>query len=181
MLLFTFESFPQKYKSAVEQLYHDYKDVMFYTAMSIIKDLGQAEDIVQLAFIRIMNNIERISDLPINEKKGYIVYIVRNLSIDYIRKQKRDKTISYDRMEYSVNSGESLENIAMLHFELSMVKSMIKEMDDKYSLPLILKYTLDFSHSEIAEIMNISVENAKVRCHRGRKMLIEAIKKGGVS
>jgi RNA polymerase sigma-70 factor (ECF subfamily) len=181
MLLFVLESLPPKYKSKVEKLYYDYRNDMLYTALAIVKDHSQAEDIVQLAFIRIIKHIGRISSIPADEVKGYVIYIVKNLSLDYLRKQKKDNTISYESIEFTVDDGRPLENIAMLDLDLNTVKEKLREMDEKYSLPLILKYTLEFSHAEIADLLDISVENVKVRCHRGRKKLIEAIKKEAIN
>lgn len=177
MLFFVLEALPPKYRSKVEKLYYDYRNDMLYTALAIVKDFSHAEDIVQLAFIRIIKHIGKINTLSGGEVKGYIIYIVRNLSFDFLRKQKNNNTVSYDSMENSADSGETLENIAMADFELSAVKQKLNEMDDKYSLPLILKYTLEFSHAEIADLLDISIENVKIRCHRGRKKLIEAIRK----
>jgi RNA polymerase sigma-70 factor (ECF subfamily) len=105
---------------------------------------------------------------------------VKNLSLDFLRKRRKDNTVSYDSIEYSVDDGEPLENIAMADLELGKVKEKLREMDNKYALPLILKYTLEFSHAEIADLLDISVENVKIRCHRGRKQLIEAIRKEAV-
>lgn len=177
-MLALLNTLPHKYRSKVEELYYEYKDVMLYVAMGIVKEKELAQDIVQLAFIRIIKHIEKIDGLSDKEVKGYIVFIVRNLAIDHIRKQKREKTVSYDNMEYTIeDKGESTENIVMLDFEVSMVKKKLKDLDEKYSVPLIMKYTLDFSQEEIAQTLNISVQNVKVRCHRGRKMLMDAIRK----
>ena len=180
MLLFVMDSLPAKYKSKVEELYYECRDVMFSTALGIVKNYSQAEDIVQQAFIRIIRHIDRINDIPADEVKGYVIYIVRNLSLDYLRKVKHDNTVPFDSVEYSADNGETLENIAMVDFQIDTVKEKLKEMDDKYALPLILKYTLQMSHSEIAELLDISIENVKVRCHRGRKKLIEAITKEAI-
>ena len=181
MLLLIQSVLPQKYRSKVEQLYYEYRNDMFYTAIGILKNKEQAEDIVQFAFLRIMKYIEKINSLPSEEVRGYIIYIIKNLSIDYIRKQKRENTIPFDNMDFSGEYVEPIENIAMANLELSLVKKKLEDMDDKYALPLILKYTLEFSHAEIADFLNLSVENVKVRCHRGRHKLIEAIREEAVS
>lgn len=180
MLFFIQSSLPPKYKSKVEQLYYDYRGVMLHTAIGIVKDYVLAEDIVQVAFERIIKHIEKIDNMPCNDAKGYIIFLVKNLSIDYVRKQKRAKTVPYENIDYSIDDGGvPLEDIAMVNFELSMIEDHLKEMDDKYSMPLILRYTLEFSHAEIAQILNISVENAKVRCHRGKQKLTQAIRQAG--
>lgn len=180
MLLFIIDSLPAKYKSKVEKLYYECRDVMFSTALGIVKNYSQAEDIVQQAFIRIMKHIDKINNIPADEVKGYVIFIVKNLSFDYLRKIKHDNTVPFDSVEYSADNGELPENIVIVNFQIDAVKEKLKEMDDKYALPLILKYTLQLSHSEIAELLDISIENVKVRCHRGRKKLIEAIAKEAV-
>jgi|AGTN01.2.fsa_nt_gi RNA polymerase sigma factor, sigma-70 family len=166
---------PESYTRRVEQLYDEYKNVMLNTAMSIVKDTTQAEDIVQFAFIKIIKHIEKIDKMPYNELKGYIVLVIKNLAIDYIRKCKQEHIVPIENVDYSNEEGISVENIAIANLELGRVKESLKVMDDKYSLPLILKYSLGFTHAEIAEMLDISAETVKVRCHRGKRMLADAI------
>lgn len=167
------DSLPPNYRKRVEQLYNEYKNVMFGTALAIVKDTAQAEDIVQFAFLRIIKHIEKLSALPNAELKGYIVLIIKNLSIDYLRKRKSENTIPIEDMD--CEGKESVEDIAMAKLELGLIRNHLKLMDDKYSLPLIMKYSLGFSHAEIADMLGISAENAKVRCHRGRRILMDAM------
>ncbi len=166
---------PESYKKRVEQLYDEFKSVMFCTALSIVKDTAQAEDIVHFAFIKIIKHIERIDRLPHNEIKGYVVLIIKNLSIDYIRKRNQEKIVSMENADYPDEGGTSVESIVIVNLELSKVKENLKVMNDKYSLPLILKYSLGFSHAEIAEMLDISAETAKIRCYRGKRMLADAM------
>jgi RNA polymerase sigma-70 factor (ECF subfamily) len=44
-------------------------------------------------------------------------------------------------------------------------------LPDTYRAVLILSDELEFDHREMAEILEISVENVKVRLHRARKKL----------
>ncbi len=173
------EPLPESYTKCVERLYEDFSNLMLGTAMGIVKNTAQAEDIVQYAFLKIIKHIEKLSNMPYNELKGYIVLIIRNLSIDYIRKSKQENTVSIENMDCANNEEEiSVENIAMAKLELGEVKENLKNMDDKYSLPLVLKYSLGFSHAEIAEMLDVSAETVKIRCHRGKRMLADAISRG---
>lgn len=167
------DSLSPRYRKRVEQLYDEYKNVMFGTALGIVKDTSQAEDIVQFAFLRIIKHIEKLSGLQNGEVKGYIVLIIKNLSIDYLRKRKSENTVPIEDMD--CEGKDSVEDIAMAKLELGLIKDNLKIMDGKYSLPLIMKYSMGFTHAEIADMLGISTENAKVRCHRGKRMLIDAI------
>ncbi len=167
------DSLSPSYRKRVEQLYNEYKNVMFGTALGIVKDTAQAEDIVQFAFLRIIKHIEKLSGLPGGELKGYIVLIIKNLSIDYLRKRKNENTVPIEELD--CEDQKSVEDIAMAKLELGRVRENLKAMDGKYSLPLIMKYSLGLTHAEIADMLGISTENAKIRCHRGKHMLMEAI------
>ena len=53
----------------------------------------------------------------------------------------------------------------------------IRNLPDKYRLPLSLKYTNQYSLKEISEMLNISETNVKQRIFRAKKMLEEEIKR----
>ena len=69
---------------------------MYYTANNILKDSHLAEDAVHNAFLRIINNLEKIEDINSHKTKGLIVIIVKNVSIDiYIEKIKKKGIIRF--------------------------------------------------------------------------------------
>ena len=72
--------------SKFELIYSTYKKQMYYTANNILKDSHLAEDAVHNAFLRIINNLEKIEDINSHKTKGLIVIIVKNVSIDIYRK-----------------------------------------------------------------------------------------------
>ena len=51
------------------------------------------------------------------------------------------------------------------------VQDKIRLLPESYQTVLVLFDLMEFSHQEIAEIIDISVENVKVRLHRARKKL----------
>jgi RNA polymerase sigma-70 factor (ECF subfamily) len=51
------------------------------------------------------------------------------------------------------------------------VQEKVRRLPESYQTVLVLFDLMEFSHQEIAEILDISVENVKVRLHRARKKL----------
>ena len=51
------------------------------------------------------------------------------------------------------------------------IQDKIRLLPESYQTILILYDLMEFSHQEIAEIVDISVANVKVRLHRARKKL----------
>jgi RNA polymerase sigma-70 factor (ECF subfamily) len=151
---------------------------MFSTALGIVKDTAHAEDIVQFAFLRIIKHIEKLNSLPHHEMKGYIVLVIKNLSIDLLRRRRHESAVSIESMD--CGEDDSVEEIALANLELGRIRDNLKAMDNKYSLPLIMKYSLGFTYIEIADMLGISADNAKVRCHRGKRMLMDVISREAV-
>ncbi|NLB61481.1 MAG: hypothetical protein GX802_03510 [Clostridiales bacterium] len=60
-----------------------------------------AEDATHDAFMRILNHLDKISDPKCNKTRNFLVLIVRNIALDYIRSQKRKFETSYDANEYA--------------------------------------------------------------------------------
>jgi len=77
-------------KDKFEELYKTYKQLMFYTANNILKDVDLAEDAVHQAFLRIINHLDKIDEINCRKTKGFIVTIIEHVSIDIYRKRKRE-------------------------------------------------------------------------------------------
>ena len=65
----------------IEQLYSLYRNVMFYTAERILRDHHLAEDAVQKAFLKVLDNLHKISEIDCNKTRAFLVIIVRNVAI----------------------------------------------------------------------------------------------------
>lgn len=67
-------------KSKFEQLYIMYKGLMFHVAMKILKNEFDAEDAVHQAFLSLIENLKKISDVKCPKTRAYIVIITERNS-----------------------------------------------------------------------------------------------------
>lgn len=70
-------------KSKFEQLYIMYKGLMFHVAMKILKNEFDAEDAVHQAFLSLIENLKKISDVKCPKTRAYIVIITETESNRY--------------------------------------------------------------------------------------------------
>ena len=157
-------------KSKFEEIYNRYRQRMFYVANRIIRDQYLAEDIVHQAFLRIMDNLDRINEINCHKTKGFIVIIVENIAIDFYRKRKRENNVSFDRVEIYIEDIKQ-EN----SFKANDLEEAIGKLPINYSTVLRLKFSHGYSYGEIAEILEISEGNARQRVSRARKKLEEIL------
>lgn len=155
-------------KSKFELIYITYKQTMFYLANKILRDQYLAEDAVHQAFLRIIDNLDKINEINCHKTKGFIVIIVQNIAIDFYRKRKREANISFDGIEYAIGSDDK-------SLELNEIEDAILKLPSKYSSVFRLKYSLGYTNIEISEILNINEDNVRKRISRGKVKLEEIL------
>ena len=159
--------------SKFELIYSTYKKQMYYTANNILKDSHLAEDAVHNAFLRIINNLEKIEDINSHKTKGLIVIIVKNVSIDIYRKNKkeRDNTIFIDDLD-DINGYDEINKNDLGDLEIA-----ISKLPENYKQVFLLKFSHELTDNEISEILDIKPDNVRKRISRGREKLKNILKK----
>lgn len=158
--------------SKFELLYNTYRQTMFYIANDILKDNHLAEDAVHTAFLRIIDNFNKINDVKSHKTKGLIVIIVKNISIDIYRKNKREREkLDILENEISINSNEHIELS-----ELNELEIAISKLPEKYRQVILLKFSHHFSDNEIGNILKIKPDNVRKRISRGKEKLKSILK-----
>lgn len=143
-----------------------------------LKCKSLAEDAVQegiLSAYKKKDTVRHAKALP-----NWIGRIITNKAIDSLRKNKRlpdfhanlDDIISYNSsglLNAPLWSETSTPEQDILKKEtLETLNKAIENLDDVYRIPFLLKDYEEFSVKEIAEILEISESNVKVRIHRAR-------------
>ena len=154
------------------QLHDEYSGVMFKRAYSILRDTALAEDVVQESFIRILKNFKKIEKKKCPQTRKYFVNIVRTISIDVYRKNKKQQTISFDEFEATIiDEFANTEDI----LDGKELESHLLKLPKSYYIIMSLKYDDGYSYKEIAEILSINEENVKKRLLRARTKLREIL------
>ena len=166
---------------------------MLTLAENMLRDRGQAEDTVQDAFMsafRSMPDFEGRSSL-----KTWLHRITVNSALDRLRRTGRLAEQSIDgllpefdqygcRIEPPWASMLSPQEVAESAQLQRLVQQQIDVLPDAYRIVLQLRDVEEYDTGEVAEMLNLTPANVKVRLHRARaalKKLLEPILRGEVS
>jgi RNA polymerase sigma-70 factor (ECF subfamily) len=161
---------------AFSEIIERYKDKTFNYVYSQIKDYDEALDITQEIFIM---TIEALRSFRRESKFSTWFYsIMVNYCKNYRKKNSRYNLVSINSSrgedEYDMqlpDERENPENEVIMNDSLRIVKDEIGKLPDDYREILLLRDIQGLSYNEIAEILDISLSNVKVRIHRGREFL----------
>lgn len=144
---------------AIDLLYDNYADTLYGVVLRIVGDEAQAKDVLQDAFIKIWKK-SKSYDSSKGRLFTWLMSIVRNQSIDAIRKNNREGKI-YGQANDVVIENKSADNI-----DLSLnhdIKKVFDQLDEHQRELLEHSYILGYTHPEIAEKLELPIGTVKTR------------------
>jgi RNA polymerase sigma factor (sigma-70 family) len=151
-------------QAALEELIRRHKRSIFSAINLIVRNRPLAEDIFQEAFIKIIHTLRSGNYNEEGKFGGWAVRVARNLTIDYVRKMKRDVTITdsegNDIFNYIVIAEESKEDKIMQLQTERQIKDLIHLLPEEQREVLILRHWGDLSFKEIADKTGVSINTA---------------------
>lgn len=150
----------QRDEEAFEIVYRKYEGLIYYIALSITKNKEDAEEIVQDTFLNMFKSIETYEEK--NKFKQWLMQIARNLSYNKVTRNKEKNTIKNE--EY-VNNTPSQENM------IENILTIERTLDEQSSYIVICKVVYNFSFKEIANDLNMTVNQVQGIYYQSLKKL----------
>lgn len=167
--------------SKITRIYNSYQGYMIKYAVSKFKSFGRqnyiydAEDAVQNTFVKIIKYIDKI-DFSRDEQdvKNYCFGIL----INEIYRISNDKEETFESFEEFCRENE-YDFIEMLDIQerYNDVVCAIEALDEKYSITLQLVICQGVTVNEVAEIMGISAKTVYTRLEKGKKLLLDLLRR----
>ncbi len=154
-----------------------YKNLVFTLCLRLLKNREEAEEVAQDSFVKIYRSL--------NKYKGeakfstWVYRVTYNNSLDFLKAKKRKfQELSVDAYDgFEIEDLNNTIDILEEKERKSAILSCINMLNEDDAFLLTLHYYEDQSVKEIAEIMNLSVANVKVKLYRGRKQLAVILKR----
>src|SRR5262249_34541936 len=171
--------------AAVRLIIRQHNQRLYRMARSIVRDDGEAEDVLQEAYARAFTNLAAFR----GESRGgtWLARIVINEALGRLR--GRRPTVALNAvMESGVREAEIIPfpNInpqldpetAVAQRELrTLLERAIDELPDAFRTVLVARLIEGMSVEETAELLGIVPETVKTRLHRARRLLRDAMEK----
>lgn len=148
----------------IEQDLDYYGDMLLRLAYSYMKNMHDAEDILQDVFIQLMKNIGIFESRE--HKKSWLICVTRNLCRNKLKSswfKKRDELVELPYYDNYKNDD---------------VLDAVMKLPVKYREVIHLFYYEDYTTAKIAEIIDKKESTVRSLLHRGRSILKDVLKEG---
>ena len=156
-------------RKAQEQLYLLFADKLFSICLKYSRNKTEAEDNLQDSFITVFDKIEQYNF------KGSFEGWMRRITVNTVLQKYREEGV-FDIVSDNVQE-EVPVDIPSDDISLDYLLQLIQELPDRYRLVFNLYVLDDYSHKEIAALLNISEGTSKSNLARARMILKDRIEK----
>ena len=158
-------------RSKFEIIYEEYRNMLFTRAKRVLHNEMDAEDATHQAFVKIAENIKKISDPKCPKSRSYFVIILEHCAIDIYRAKQKHGTVRL-----------VTENVVMEVDYLgdNELASCLAKLPDRERHILLLKHYHGYSLKEIAKMLGLSLSNATKIEQRAKAKLEVLCKKAGI-
>jgi RNA polymerase sigma-70 factor (ECF subfamily) len=166
----------------------NYQDMVYSTAVRLLGNEAQAEDISQDVFLKAY---ERWGNLQNSEAAGgWLKTVTTNLSINHLQRyRKRWRFFSEltrrgdddDEHEVEFAAPENpLDKLGQADRRAWLERALAK-LPEHQRVPLVLFHFEELPYDEIAKRLKVSLSKIKTDILRGREALAKALEQGGLS
>ncbi len=138
--------------------------------MALVRDEWTSEDLTQETFARVQDHLPELKDPA--KLSSWIFRIAYNLCQDHFR--HAGKSFSTDQskcLEPQTAGDNTLQKMFEQREMGACVQEEVDRLPESLRTVIVLSDMVELNHREIADLLGITVENAKVRLHRARKRL----------
>lgn len=137
-----------------EYIRNNQKD-MYKFAYSYVKNRTDALDIVQESVYSALKNADKLNDS--SAVKSWVFTIIRNTSLNFFRKNKKEKLT--DKLD------EKSSQVIDISKKIDL-KDALSKLDVKQRELIILRFFEGFQFNEMAEMLDVNINTLKSRFYK---------------
>jgi len=154
----------------------NYQDMVYCTAVRLLGNATDAQDIAQTVFLKAFEAFEMLADSP--TAGGWLKKVTTNLCLNQLNRY-RYRWRFFSEMRTDDDTPEFVDSVPAPDQEVDLdeaerhqlLEKCLQRLPDTQRVPLVLYHFEDASYEDIAERLGISLSKVKTDIHRGRQTL----------
>jgi RNA polymerase sigma-70 factor (ECF subfamily) len=160
-----------------EAFMRNYQNMVYSTAMRLLANQTEAEDVAQEVFLKAYEHFDRIGDSP--TAGGWLKTVATNLSLNHLTRY-RSRWSFFSELpvgsqeeigEVEFPASENVEEELDKGERRALVEQALQQLPAVQRVPLVLYHFEELSYEEIAEKLGVSLGKVKTDIFRGREAL----------
>ena len=166
-----------------EAFVREYQDMVFATAVRLLGNPAEAEDVSQTVFLKAFERFDRIGTSP--TAAGWLKAVTTNACVNHLSRYRRrwrlfselgrDDEARKTKYEAGLSAEAPAGTRAGATDQHTRLERALRRLPDHQRVPLVLFHFEQQSYQDIATTLGISLAKVKTDIHRGREVLKAAL------
>jgi RNA polymerase sigma-70 factor (ECF subfamily) len=162
-----------------EAFVRTYQDMVFATAVRLLGNPADAEDVAQIVFLRAFQRFAEIGGSP--TAGGWLRTVTRHACLNHLSRYRArwrlfsEMSSGRESPEDDFEAGLQSVDSPAAQFEQAdkgeRLEQALRRLPDHQRVPLVLFHMEEMSYQEIADAIGVSLGKVKTDIHRGRDVL----------
>lgn len=166
-----------------EEFMRNYQNMVFSTALRLVANPSEAEDISQEVFLKAYTRFAELRDSP--TVSGWLKTVATNLSLNHLSRYRARWSFfselfsgggEDDEREMEFAAPERLADELANADHREIIEDALQKLPPAQRVPLVLYHLEDLSYEEIAAKLRVSLGKVKTDIFRGREALRKKLK-----
>ena len=162
---------------AFEAFVREHQDLVFGTAVRLLGNPAEAEDVAQTVFLKAFERFDEIAASP--AAAGWLRTVTRNTCLNHLSRYRKRWRL-FSEMRQAVDAppfeetlvAESSTSAAIEQAdERERLEAALRALPDHQRVPLVLFHFENAGYEEIAAALGVSLSKVRSDIHRGREAL----------
>jgi len=169
---------------------HNYQDMVYTTAVRLLGNETQAEDISQEVFLKAFEHWDNLCTSA--TAGGWLKTVTTNLSINHLQRYRKrwrffsefrrhgDEDAEDDQPVEFASPDNFLETLSQAD-RRAWIERALEKLPEHQRVPLVLYHFEDVPYEDIAKRLGVSLSKVKTDIMRGREALAKVLMRSGAS
>ncbi len=158
---------------ALESLYHETSASVYAYAVSVLKNVHDAEDVLHDCYIAVHSAAGNYSSS--GKPMAWIITIAKNLC--FMKLRERKKKAETEDEDFFINAQYNADS-ALTPEDAFILNECMNELSDEERQIVVLHVVSGFRHREIAAFLDMALPTVLSKYHRALKKLKNSLSKG---
>lgn len=168
-------------KELYELLLRRNNQTLFRVIRSYMKNIGDIEDVMQNTYLKAYEKLDQFQHS--SKFSTWLIKIGINEALAALQKRGKIRSIELGASQQQANATHIMRKQEHLSPERKVlqqearqfIEKAIDQLDPKYKVVFMMKEVEGMSIQEVADCLDLSTSNVKVRLHRAKTMLQETL------
>lgn len=151
-----------------------YSKDLYHFALGYVNVRELAEEVVSDVFFDVWNNRSRLDEIV--HVKSWLLILVRNKAISYLRKEHMENTVSFEEIgDFHVPLFQSPDDQMISREEIEKINQAIATLPPKCKEVFVLAKIEKLPYKKISEMLDISVKTINVHVAKALNLISQIL------